>query len=261
VPRTCIVALDGSEYSERIVSAAHTVAQQADAALVGVIARPGGVSGPDDYLDEAAERGGVLFARTHVYRDRLAASALITAAKDEPDAVVAMTTHARRGLAQAIFGSVAEEVIRRTEVPLVLGGPAFDVQAAAKVDRYDELLVCLDGSAAAAEVLPLAAAFAASIGVRVTVVAVLHEGEVTPDWAAPAVQVFTDAGLTAEFAALTGDPADAIVAYAAQRPNAMLGMTTHGRGGLARVSVGSVTMEVVRHAPCPVFVVRSLDLS
>ena len=33
MPRTCIVALDGSEYSERIVSAAHTVAQQADAAL------------------------------------------------------------------------------------------------------------------------------------------------------------------------------------------------------------------------------------
>ena len=38
-------------------------------------------------------------------------------------------------------------------------------------------------------------------------------------------------------------------------------MTTHGRSGMARVSVGSVTMEVVRHAPCPVFVVRSLDLT
>ncbi len=261
MPRTCVVALDGSEYSEHIVKAAHTVARQAGAALVGVIARPGGVSGPDEYLDEAAARAGVEFARTHVYRDRLAASALITAAAAEPDAVVSMTTHARRGVAQAIFGSVAEEVIRRTEVPLVLGGPAFDVQAAAKVDRYDELLVCLDGSPAAAEVLPRAAAFAASIGVRVTVVAVLGDGAATPDWAAAAVQVFTDAGLTAGFTALTGDPADAIVALAAQLPDALLGMTTHGRSGMARVSVGSVTMEVVRHAPCPVFVVRSLDLA
>ena len=75
MPSTCIVALDGSEYSERIVGAAHTIAVQADAALVGVIARPGGVSGPDDYLEEAAARAGVAFAHTHVYRDRLAASA------------------------------------------------------------------------------------------------------------------------------------------------------------------------------------------
>lgn len=196
-----------------------------------------------------------------MYRDRLAASALITAAKDEPDAVVAMTTHARRGLAQAIFGSVAEEVIRRTEVPLVLGGPAFDVQAADKVERYDELLVCLDGSPAAAEVLPRAAAFAGALGVAVTVAAVLGDGERTPDWAAPAVQVFTDAGVAAGFTALTGDPATAIVAHALQRPKALLGMTTHGRSGMARVSAGSVTMEVVRHAACPVFVVRSLAVA
>lgn len=261
MPRTCVVGLDGSEYSERIVGAAHTVARQCDAGLVGVIARPGGVSGPDDYLDEAATRAGVTFTRTHVYRDRLAASALITAAKDEPDAVIAMTTHARRGLAQALFGSVAEEVIRRTEVPLVLGGPAFDLQLAARVSRYDELLVCLDGSPAAAEVLPRAAEFASSLHVAVRVLGVLGEGEGTPGWVAPAVQVFTDAGLTAGFTALTGDPARAIVEHAAAHPAAMLGMTTHGRSGMARVSVGSVTMEAVRHAPGPVFVVRSLTVA
>jgi len=129
------------------------------------------------------------------------------------------------------------------------------------VERYDELLVCLDGSPAAAEVLPRAASFAAALGVRVTVVAVLGEGAVTPDWVAPACAVFADVGVDAGFTALSGDPADAIVALAAQRPHAMLGMTTHGRSGMARVSVGSVTMEVVRHAPCPVFVVRSLDLA
>jgi nucleotide-binding universal stress UspA family protein len=260
VPRTCVVALDGSEYAERIVGAAHTLAAQADAALVGVIARPGGVSGPDEYLDQAAARAGVTFTRTHVYRDRLAASALISAARDEREAVVVMTTHARRGIAQAIFGSVAEEVIRRTEVPLVLGGPAFDGELAAATERYDELLVCLDGSPAAAQVLPRAADFASALGLAVSVVGVLADGDATPDWAAPAVQVFSDAGLTASFTAITGDPAAAIVAHASARPRAMLGMTTHGRTGLARVSVGSVTMETVRHAPCPVFVVRSLGL-
>lgn len=261
VPRTCIVALDGSEYSERIVGAASTVAGQAGAALVGVIARPGGVSGPDAYLEEAAARAGVTFTRTHVYRDRLAATALITAAKDERDAVVCMTTHARRGLAQALFGSVAEEVVRRTEVPLLLGGPAFDVQFADRLDHYDELLVCLDGSRAAAEVLPRAAEFAASVGLRATVVGVLGAGEPEPDWVGPACAVFTGAGVDAGSQVLAGEPVHEIVTFAAQRPRAMLGMTTHGRTGMARVSVGSVTMGVVRHASCPVFVVRSRDLA
>jgi nucleotide-binding universal stress UspA family protein len=260
VPRTCIVALDGSEYSERIVGAASTVAGQANAALVGVIARPGGVSGPDSYLEEAATRAGVTFARTHVYRDRLAATALVTAARDEGDAVVCMTTHARRGLAQALFGSVAEEVIRRTEVPLLLGGPAFDVQYADRVARYDELLVCLDGSPAASEVLPRAARFAAAVGLRVVVVAVVPDGDPEPAWTAAACAVFTDAGVDATAQVLRGEAAKEIVTFAAQRPTAVLGLTTHGRTGMARVSVGSVTMEVVRHASCPVFVVRSLDL-
>jgi nucleotide-binding universal stress UspA family protein len=219
------------------------------------------VSGPDRYLEEAATRAGVTFTRAHVYRDRLAASALIAAAKDEGDAVVCMTTHARRGLAQALFGSVAEEVIRRTELPLLLGGPAFDLQLSSRVERYEELLVCLDGSPAAAEVLPRAADFAADVGLRVSVVAVVAEDAPEPGWIADACAVFAAAGVEADALVSNGDPAREIVALATQRPTAMLGMTTHGRTGMARVSVGSVTMDVVRHAPCPVFAVRSLDIA
>jgi nucleotide-binding universal stress UspA family protein len=34
-------------------------------------------------------------------------------------------------------------------------------------------------------------------------------------------------------------------------------VATHGRTGLARVLLGSVAEHVIRHVPCPVFVVRN----
>jgi nucleotide-binding universal stress UspA family protein len=36
-------------------------------------------------------------------------------------------------------------------------------------------------------------------------------------------------------------------------------MTTHGRSGLGRVFFGSVADNVLRHAPCPVLLVRITD--
>lgn len=53
---------------------------------------------------------------------------------------------------------------------------------------------------------------------------------------------------------LRGVPEEAIVAYA--RPHDLIVMATHGRRGLSRFLLGSVTENVVRHAPCPVLVVR-----
>ena len=36
-------------------------------------------------------------------------------------------------------------------------------------------------------------------------------------------------------------------------------MPTHGRGGLKRAVLGSVTDYVTRHAPCPVLTVRGYE--
>jgi hypothetical protein len=36
-------------------------------------------------------------------------------------------------------------------------------------------------------------------------------------------------------------------------------ISTHGRSGLAHVFLGSTAEKVVRHAPCPVFVVREKE--
>jgi nucleotide-binding universal stress UspA family protein len=52
------------------------------------------------------------------------------------------------------------------------------------------------------------------------------------------------------------DPAAAVVAVAAEVHCDLIVMGTHGRSGMARVLLGSVTEEVTRHAPCPVLALR-----
>ena len=54
-----------------------------------------------------------------------------------------------------------------------------------------------------------------------------------------------------------GDPADSIVEAAQSEGADMIIVGSHGRGTLGRALIGSVSDQVVRHAPCPILVVRS----
>ncbi len=53
-----------------------------------------------------------------------------------------------------------------------------------------------------------------------------------------------------------GIPWDCIVQYAAEHSVDLIVMPTHGHSGLKHLLLGSVTERVVRHAHCPVLVVR-----
>ncbi len=54
-----------------------------------------------------------------------------------------------------------------------------------------------------------------------------------------------------------GDAADVICTVAAEQGVDVIVVGSHGRTGLGRLLLGSVSEHVVRHAPCPVLVVRS----
>ena len=53
-----------------------------------------------------------------------------------------------------------------------------------------------------------------------------------------------------------GKPGSEIVKTAAEWPADIVVIGTHGRGGVSHLLLGSVAEGVVRHAPCPVLVVR-----
>lgn len=67
------------------------------------------------------------------------------------------------------------------------------------------------------------------------------------------------AGADARFLVWDGDAGDGIVAAAAAEAADLIVVGTHGRGTVGRFLLGSVSDHVVRHAGCPVLVVRPSD--
>lgn len=76
------------------------------------------------------------------------------------------------------------------------------------------------------------------------------------EYLAVASQRFGVAGPGVTVAMPEGDPARVLVAYAAEHGADLIAITTHGHSGLARLLYGSVAEGVIRHAPCPVLLVR-----
>jgi nucleotide-binding universal stress UspA family protein len=65
-----------------------------------------------------------------------------------------------------------------------------------------------------------------------------------------------EAGVASETAVLHGRPHEAIVDYAGDHDVDLIVMGTHGRHGVSRILLGSVTERVVRRSPTPVLTVR-----
>jgi nucleotide-binding universal stress UspA family protein len=63
-------------------------------------------------------------------------------------------------------------------------------------------------------------------------------------------------GIHATFEAPQADASTIIVERARERGIDLIAMTTHGRSGLGRLVWGSTAEAVLRHAPCPVLLVR-----
>jgi nucleotide-binding universal stress UspA family protein len=55
----------------------------------------------------------------------------------------------------------------------------------------------------------------------------------------------------------SGEPTDEITQFAVQAQASLLVMSTHGRSGLEKIRAGSITEQVVRHSPCPTFIMHS----
>jgi universal stress protein A len=63
-------------------------------------------------------------------------------------------------------------------------------------------------------------------------------------------------GLEVEELVVHGEAASEIVRVAAERKVDLIVISSHGRTGLGRILFGSTAESVVRHAPCPVLVVK-----
>jgi nucleotide-binding universal stress UspA family protein len=68
-------------------------------------------------------------------------------------------------------------------------------------------------------------------------------------------------GVAVDFLVWEGDPGEAIIDAAQAEGADMIVVGSHGRGTVGRFLIGSVSDHVIRHASCPVLVVRSVGPS
>lgn len=194
--------------------------------------------------------------------------------------LIALSTHGRAGFDRLVLGSVAESVIRRSEVPvLTLHAGRTATPDAPAPHLLEHVLVPFDGSERSLRVLDNLAVLGKGRTARITLLGVVEllaaaeHWEASPpdpwlaklaeaqrerartaaEWAAARAR---NLGFEAEVSIAEGRPALRIVELAEAAGVSLIAMTTHGRAGLARWVLGSVTELVLRAAPAPLLVVR-----
>jgi nucleotide-binding universal stress UspA family protein len=267
---TVLVPLDGSALAARALAPARALAERTGAALVLFTAWWGDDElRAQERLDRYVEDLGFEGASAEVVHDALIAPAIL--ARAGPETIVCMSTRGRGGLGEAVLGSVAEEVVRTSDRPVLLVGPNVEREAwASELWFTDGTLLCpVDGSERSISVVPVARRWSDFLGLSLRVVEVVPppmglQLRPEPDEGTRRARAAAEA-----LAGLEGSPdwevieeqdaAKALVDHARRLPVTLFVMATRARRGFARVALGSVTMQVVHRSPVPVLVVPPRD--
>ncbi len=195
--------------------------------------------------------------------------------------LLVMTTHGRGPLRRAWLGSVADGLLRRTPCPILVIRPGEGEKLDLAQAGFHHLLVTLDGSPESREVLPFASTIASLFGSRLTLLRVIPphfllgstyiphptrevqgleaEQEAAREYLDAEAQALRERGLAVEVETVAGaHPVEGILQFVAGSDVDLVAMATHGRGGVARLILGSVADKVIRGGSVPVLLHRAL---
>jgi len=208
-----------------------------------------------------------------------AAEAIIDKGAVDARMLIAMATHGRSGINRWLLGSVAEKVLRATANPLLFMRAADGARTESETP-LNSILVPLDGSELAESVLSMVANLATKFDLAVTLLRVYNVpysvygygyGYYAIDIEKFVAEARNEARHYLEKKAADmkklgvektvcvsreGHSADEIIKRARETPDTLISMCSHGRSGVGRWVLGSVTETVVRHADNPVLILR-----
>jgi nucleotide-binding universal stress UspA family protein len=201
---------------------------------------------------------------------------VIERAATDKDTLIVMATHGRSGIQRWVLGSVADKVLHGSTNHLFLIR-ANDQAKAGGEAPLKKVIVPLDGSPLAETVLPYVVDLAKKMRLEV----VLVRAYALPTSTADEYQTYTDEliglieaeardylaekikeakakGLENVSSVVNvGYGAEEIITLARNTPDNFIAMSTHGRSGVKRFVLGSVTDRVVRHSGDPVLIIRA----
>lgn len=223
-------------------------------------------------LDAAVQEATALGAKRVSARllSGVAWSAIGEVLDDPSFDLVVIGTHGRTGLSRILLGSVAEKIIRHAPCSVLAVHPSEGVRSS-----FTPALCPLDFSEDGQQVLDAAAGLVRPGGAGITLLHVLeapvsYSGELPDPGLLRDLDARTAEHLESWAATLRGKVSVPVTArcrvgwpgaeiLAALEHDASIDLVvvgSHGRTGIKRAFLGSVSEKVVRHARCPVLVAR-----
>lgn len=188
--------------------------------------------------------------------------------------LIVMSSHSRGGVKRVTLGSVTDYLIRHTNIPVLVVKPPVSFIGPTPQETLSRIVVPLDGSPLAAQILPQVKAFATRVNASVSLVQVLVPQTYAqkqiiqpglPWWDADIAiaKEYLDgvagplvaAGLSVTTEVLLSEGiVDAILDFAARTHANMIAIATSGAGGMGRFVFGTVADEITRKSPISLLV-------
>ena len=278
--RRILVPLDGTRRAEEAIPFARELATAPEAQLFLLHVEPTSAAVMDEIaidnrLETIASGLRASGVKAHIITEfGKAAPAIATAADLDKIDVIVLAPESRGMLEGLRRPSVTANVLARTSAPVLVVPPAASRESP-KLLTFGgaQVIVPLDGSPLAEKALPLALRLARYYDRPLLLLRVIPPVQVIaagPE-TYPLVRDTYDVEIrdAQEYLATMrgrlertenvqvqtmfhqGVPAEVILALAETKPGSVLVMSTHGRTGLARLVLGSVTLAVARKAKIP----------
>lgn len=281
-----LIPTDGSEVAETAAQKAVSLAERFDAELhVIYVVEPERLSYiVDDARGELTRRGTEAIERIETQADEAGITtttaviddgevvhrSILDYAADQEIDLIVMGTHGRGGIGRMVLGSVAEQTLRESPVPVmtVHEDTVIDTSldsllvpfdgsesAMAAVDQAIDLAKTTDGTINLLNVVNYSAISGGEIASGMVIDALEEAGEQA--LAAAAERIEENGVMVGDSAVEIGSPFRTIVKYAEQNDIDCIVMGTHGRSGVDRLLLGSVTERVIRQTELPVIATKA----
>jgi nucleotide-binding universal stress UspA family protein len=287
-----VVPLDGFEPAERAIAPAVTLANAmaAEVILLSVVTPlplkvdPFGqvlgreIEAANQYLETVWSQflpASVVGKVAAIVSTEIAQSIINYCDQNKVDLIV-MSSQGRSGLGRRVYGSVAEEVLNKASIDIVIVRAQIDIEPPA----FNRILVPLDGSPLAEHALgpaiEIARSFSAELILLRAVMLTFERGETVYS---PNIYELTAAAteneaksylqqvrervsnerLQIETIVAFGRATDAITGHAKRLNVDLIVMSSHGRSGKRRRLSGSVAGKVLCGAPCATLVIQKQE--
>ncbi len=210
----------------------------------------------------------------------------------EGTGLIVMTTHGLGGFTRLLLGSVTQQVLRNSKIPVIVLRPELvkdQTEITAEPVSFQQtpltIVVPLDGDPASEAALEPACWLAAKLKAKIKLLQVVsHVQPILLD--EPVVEILYSAedqtedlryrreaarhylnqlkesleaywkNISFETEVITGKPAASLVKWSEKTRPTLMAIATHARGGVGHILLGSVADEVMRKSTCPVLMVH-----